>query len=167
MPKKDENQEPTTSRFAHLFGFGKPNAAKAEEDDEQKEKEMSEEEKDEKAEYDEDEKPEAEDEEKEEKAKKAGALAERARCAAIFSAKSASVRPDMAAHLAFETDMSADEATAMLDKIAMGKNTQAQSNGLRQRMAEVTQPKISASSPIASEPKSFVDGLVAYAQSRK
>lgn len=169
MPKEkdqDENKQPSaTSRFAHLFGFGKA-AAKAEDED-KKDPEAEDEDEKPDAEYDDDDgndddkkKPDAEDEkEKEEQAKKAGALAERARCAAIFSCKSAAVRPDMAAHYAFDTDVTAAEAVATLDKIVAGKAV-GKTNSLSQRMAETTQPKVSASAPVA-EQKTFAQEAVA------
>lgn len=165
MPKdkENENQQPSaTSRFAHLFGFGGKPAAKAE-DEPKKDPEAEDEDKKPDAEYDEDDdkKPDMEDEkEKEEQAKKAGSLAERARCAAIFSCKSAAVRPDMAAHFAFDTNMSAAEATATLDKIASGKPT-GKTNGLSERMANVAQPKVSASSPNQDAPMSFAEQAMA------
>jgi hypothetical protein len=45
---------------------------------------------------------------------------ERARCAAIFGSKAAGSRPDVAAHLAFNTSMSAREAIGMLGAFAAG-----------------------------------------------
>lgn len=45
---------------------------------------------------------------------KKGRRAERKRCAAIFGSKHAAGRPDMAAHLAFNTRMSASEAIGTL-----------------------------------------------------
>lgn len=45
---------------------------------------------------------------------KKGRHAERQRCAAIFGCKPAAGRPDMAAHLAFNTALSADEAISTL-----------------------------------------------------
>ncbi|MDC9591914.1 hypothetical protein PSI23_22250, partial [Xenorhabdus sp. XENO-10] len=59
--------------------------------------------------------PDAEGDEEDENAEededvKKGRRAERERCAKIFSSKYAASRPDMAAHLAFNTRMSASEA---------------------------------------------------------
>lgn len=51
---------------------------------------------------------------------KAARRNERARCAAIFASEAAAARPDVAAHLAFETDMSAKAATKMLSTFAAG-----------------------------------------------
>lgn len=63
---------------------------------------------------------EGDDDEDVAKAAKAGRRFERARCAAIFAADAAAVRPDMAAHLAFETGMSAAAAVALLETAAAG-----------------------------------------------
>jgi hypothetical protein len=51
------------------------------------------------------------------RAYRAGAAAERARCAAIFSAPSAAANPDLAAHLAFNTTLSPGAA---LETLARG-----------------------------------------------
>jgi hypothetical protein len=99
---------------------------------------------------DEDEEAEDEDDQKE----KAARRAERARCAAIFRCGAAGVRPDMAAHLAFETSMSAKKAIAMLDVAASGG---AQRAGLSRRMSAVQNPSVggdSAPAPSANDPKS-------------
>lgn len=60
---------------------------------------------------------EADDESDKEKAARRN---ERARCAAIFASEAAASRPDMAAHLAFETDMTAKAAVKMLSTFAAG-----------------------------------------------
>ena len=56
----------------------------------------------------------ADAEEDENRDVKKGRRAERKRCAAIFGSKHAAGRPDMAAHLAFSTRMSASEAIGTL-----------------------------------------------------
>jgi hypothetical protein len=53
-------------------------------------------------------------------AAKAGRTFERARCSAIFASPAAGVRPDIAAHLAFKTDMSAKAAVDLLTTTAQG-----------------------------------------------
>ncbi|WP_447880770.1 hypothetical protein [Serratia fonticola] len=128
------------SKFAHLMGF-KKKASEDEDDDKEKVKKAksrhAEEERDEEdAEEDDDEKdmeddddsdPDAEDdddagaEEDDSTDVKKGSRAERKRCAAIFGSKHAAGRPDMAAHLAFNTRMSAREAISTL--AAMGPAT--------------------------------------------
>ncbi|MBP0996660.1 hypothetical protein J8629_06205 [Serratia fonticola] len=130
------------SKFAHLMGF-KKKASEDEDDDKEKGKKAksrhAEEERDEEdAEEDDDEKdmeddddsdPDAEDdddagaEEDDSTNVKKGSRAERKRCAAIFGSKHAAGRPDMAAHLAFNTRMSAREAISTL--AAMGPATAA------------------------------------------
>jgi len=60
---------------------------------------------------------------------------ERARCAAIFGCKAAGARPDVAATLAFSTNMSRHEAIAVLTSSAAGATTPRR--GLDERMAAV------------------------------
>lgn len=98
----------------------KRDGKKAEDDDEKKRDDKAE---GKKAEDEDDEDADEEDDEDEddkEKNRDAKAIrqAERARCAAIFAHPSAAARPDFAAHLAFETGMSARSAKAMLASYA-------------------------------------------------
>lgn len=65
-------------------------------------------------------------------ARKAGAKAERERCAAIFKDKAASGKPDMAAQLAFETDLSAEQAVGVLKTVKSGGSLDKAMNGVRQ-----------------------------------
>jgi hypothetical protein len=89
------------------------------------------------------------DEEGEEDDKeKAARKSERARCAAIFASAAAGVRPDMAAHLAFNTDMTAKAAVEMLGAFAAGS---AQPSNLASRMAGVNTPNVGASAPAAKQ----------------
>ena len=137
------------SRFAHLAGLratrttaGAPAAeedqdekdeaakAKAEED----EKDMPDEDegdKDARAEED-DKKPDDEDD------AKAAASAERARCAAIFAAPEAAANLSLAAHLAFETDLTAKQAVGALRAGGMAAE-QPRRSSLSERMER--QPK--------------------------
>jgi len=117
--------------FAHLIGIG---AARADDDqddtgdekDERKQRDGESdedyaermEELDKKEADDEDDDPDAEDEDESDK-EKAARASERARCATIFGSKAAASRPDFAAHLAFETDMSAKQAVGMLSAFAI------------------------------------------------
>jgi hypothetical protein len=90
-----------------------------------------------------------EDEEGEEDDKeKAARKSERARCAAIFASPAAGVRPDMAAHLAFNTDLSAKAAVEMLGAFAAGA---AQPSNLASRMSGVKTPNVGASAPAAKQ----------------
>ncbi|MCW2521746.1 MAG: hypothetical protein JWO63_81 [Frankiales bacterium] len=73
------------------------------------------------------------------KARHEGWLAGQARCRKIFSAKSAGVRPDMAAHLAFDQTIPSAQAIAMLDMAAAG-NAPVQGSRLANRMARVVIP---------------------------
>lgn len=99
-----------------------------------------------KAEGDDDD-PDAEDDEDaedddENKDVKKGRRAERKRCARIFGSKAAAGRPDMAAHLAFNTRMSSSEAISTLK--AMGAVQPAtQRASLDSRMRAEQQVRIS------------------------
>jgi hypothetical protein len=85
------------------------------------------------------------EEEEEDGDKKTRAIAraavkqERARCAAIFACDAAGNRPDMAAHLAFNTNMSAEDATGMLKAFALG-SPKGGRGGLSARMENVKTP---------------------------
>jgi hypothetical protein len=83
--------------------------------------------------------PDADDGDESDKEKAARAR-ERARCAAIFGSKAAASRPDVAAHLAFNTSMSATEAIGMLGAFAAGGAPAASAKpgkSLASRMAKV------------------------------
>ncbi|TOQ37548.1 hypothetical protein, partial [Vibrio parahaemolyticus] len=73
---------------------------------------------------------------------KKGRRAERKRCARIFGSKAAAARPDMAAHLAFNTNLSSSEAISTLK--AMGGAPEPQSNrrSLDARMREEEQVRL-------------------------
>jgi len=74
--------------------------------------------------------------------------AEKARCAAILNHAEAAGRADLAAHLAFETDMSADQAAAMLAKApraaAAAPAAAATANPLEAAMAAKGTPGVGA-----------------------
>jgi hypothetical protein len=76
----------------------------------------------------------ADDDDTETDKEQAARVKERARCAAIFGAASAGTRPDVAAHLAFSTDMPAAEAIKMLNSFA---GDPAAARSLSSRMARV------------------------------
>ena len=101
----------------------------------------------------------AEDDDESEEAK-AARKAERARCAAIFGTKAAASRPDMAAHLAFETGMKASAAIKMLGAIAAG---QPKGASLASRMATVKQPIVGSEVPRDSAPQSSAAAATAKA----
>ncbi|MEY0337845.1 hypothetical protein AB7V82_14680 [Providencia stuartii] len=98
----------------------------------------------------------AEDDDENKDVKK-GRRAERKRCARIFGSKAAAGRPDMAAHLAFNTRMSSSEAISTLK--AMGAVQPAtQRASLDSRMRAEQQVRIS---PDAQEPvRGSADALV-------
>ncbi|MHB9833832.1 hypothetical protein Q8F57_003235 [Paraburkholderia terrae] len=76
---------------------------------------------------------------REEKAMARGARQERARCKAIFACDGAGVRPDMAAHFAFNTTMAAEDAVSTLNAFAVG-GTGSGRQSLSQRMEGVKTP---------------------------
>lgn len=70
----------------------------------------------------------SEDDEKEDgPSARAGAMRERRRCAAIFGSRHAAGRPDLAAHLAFNTTMSAAEAIGTMKTLVGGEKAGARS----------------------------------------
>ncbi|MCC8466827.1 hypothetical protein J8V44_21000 [Photorhabdus bodei] len=72
--------------------------------------------------------------------KKEGRRAERKRCAAIFGSKHAANRPDMAAHLAFNTRMSSREAISTL--AAIGSVSAPRRASLDERMQQAQQVRL-------------------------
>ena len=92
-----------------------------------------------------------EDDDLDDKKEKAIRNAERARCRAIFTSKSAGIRPDMAAHLAFETDLDVHAAVGLLEVSAQGHNPR---QSLSARMAEIDLPKIGTAGGKEPDPKS-------------
>lgn len=102
-----------------------------------------------------------EDDEKPSKdAAKAARLAERARCAAIFSSPHAAGQPHVAAQLAFQTNMSSKEAIGVLQATASDRPEQAapkregKGGGLRDRMANTDNPDVGADTGVQA-PSSF------------
>lgn len=73
---------------------------------------------------------------------KQGATAERARCGAILESKEAAGRGALAQHLAFETDMAAEGAIALLAKSP--KEAEAKASRLD---GKVPSPNLSAAAP--------------------
>jgi hypothetical protein len=113
-----------------------------EEGDEKKDAKKAEDDKKDETKAEDDKKEQPDDEDDKEKAAR---KSERARCAAIFASSAAGARPDMAAHLAFNTDMSPSAAVDMLSAISAG--SAAQPRGLASRMAAVNTPNVGASAP--------------------
>jgi len=105
----------------------------------------------------------AEDEDDDEEmaqARREGYAAAQARGRRIFSAASAGLRPDMAAHLAFNDTRSSADAIAMLDMAAGGAAPAANGSRLGRRMARVVIPNPGASSAAKPGAKSEVDQFV-------
>ncbi|GHB90002.1 MULTISPECIES: hypothetical protein [Providencia] len=133
----------------------------SEDQDEEKEGRKAKKAKSKKAEDDDDEDPDAEDDENAEgddedaeddednKDVKKGRRAERKRCARIFGSKAAAARPDMAAHLAFNTNLSSSEAISTLK--AMGGVSAPKSNrrSLDARMREEEQVRLGQDAEVA------------------
>lgn len=125
-----------------------------------------------KAEGDDDD-PDAEDDEDAEgdddnKDVKKGRRAERKRCARIFGSKAAAGRPDMAAHLAFNTRMSSSEAICTLK--AMGAVQPAtQRASLDSRMRAEQQVRISpdAQAPARGSADALVQQMTSLYNSNK
>jgi len=65
---------------------------------------------------------------------RAGAMGERRRCAAIFGSRHAAGRPDLAAHLAFNTNMSVAEAIGTMKTLVGGEKAGAR--GARSSLAD-------------------------------
>ena len=180
--------------FAHLLGM--PAGAKAEDGDDEDDKKQRTDESDEdyakrmEEEEEEEKKKEdarrAEEEEKEEKKKedeakkakkaeededdkeKAARVNERARCASIFKCAAAGTRPDVAAHLAFNTSMPSAEAISMLETFAAAGAQQV--FGLASRMASVKTPNIgagAAAAPAAGSDAAIAAQIVAAGKARR
>lgn len=98
---------------------------------------------------------------------KAARAAERARCAAIFACSAAGVRPDVAAHLAFSTDMSSSDAIAMLGTVSAGG---APPRNLASRMAAQPAPNVGpngAAAPVASSAQGVAARIIAAGKARR
>jgi hypothetical protein len=102
------------------------------------------------------------------KARHEGMLAQQARGRKIFSSASAALRPDMAAHLAFNETMSAAKAIGMLDMAASGTvpATEAGSR-LGRRMAKVVLPNPGTGGSGARKSEEMSFGEMAKAAAEK
>lgn len=87
---------------------------------------------------------------------------ERARCAAIFATKAAADRPDLAAHLAFNTSLPRSEAKGLLKAAAKGASRRG--GALADAMAQFGQQRVSASAPSVSRQTSIDAGWDAAAK---
>lgn len=155
--------------FAHLLGLGPVAAAADDGDDEDDSKQRDGESDDDyAARVEEDERKQRDGESDEDYAKrmedddadagddtetdkeKAARASERARCAAIFGAAAAGTRPDVAAHLAFSTDMAAAEAIKMLNSFAGGAAMSARSLSSRMSAVQTKNPGTGAAPAAAA-----------------
>jgi len=89
---------------------------------------------------DEDKAESSDDDEEMAEARREGFAASQARGRKIFGAASAALRPDMAAHLAFNETMPSAQAIAMLDLAAKGVMPEGGGSRLARRMARVEIP---------------------------
>lgn len=88
---------------------------------------------------------------------KKGRRAERKRCAAIFGSKHAAGRPDMAAHLAFNTRMSAREA---IDTLATMGAVAPQPQGRKSLDARMRESEQARLGPDGDKPATGKNALV-------
>lgn len=89
--------------------------------------------------------------------------AERARIADIMGCDEAKGRDSLANHLAFKTDMSADEARALLAAAPVNKTTDTTAEGddpLARAMASTEQPEVGADGGAAPSERSAVDTML-------
>lgn len=91
----------------------------------------------------------ADDDSDEADAKARGRAIERKRCARIFGSKAAGIRPDMAASLAFNTDLSASAAIAQLEQAAAFSAPQGGRMSLDERMRSEQQHRVGKDAPKA------------------
>ncbi|EPG9560489.1 hypothetical protein ACSKAN_003812, partial [Morganella morganii] len=152
----DEDREDAEEQDDEKQGRKAKKAKKAEGDDDDPD-----------AEDDEDAEGDDEDDDENKDVKK-GRRAERKRCARIFGSKAAAGRPDMAAHLAFNTRMSSSEAISTLK--AMGAVQPAtQRPSLDSRMRAEQQVRISpdAQAPAAGTAAALVHQMTSLYNSNK
>ncbi|HDU8310069.1 hypothetical protein [Morganella morganii] len=109
----------------------------------------------------------AEDDDENKDVKK-GRRAERKRCARIFGSKAAAGRPDMAAHLAFNTRMSSSEAISTL-KVMGAVQPATQRASLDSRMRAEQQVRISpdAQAPAAGSAAALAQQMTGLYNSNK
>lgn len=109
----------------------------------------------------------AEDDDENKDVKK-GRRAERKRCARIFGSKAAAGRPDMAAHLAFNTRMSSSEAISTLKAMgAVPPVTQRASLDSRMRAEQQVRISPDAQAPAAGTTAALVNQMTSLYNSNK
>ncbi|WMT13358.1 hypothetical protein [Serratia fonticola] len=105
----------------------------------------------------------AEEDEDENRDVKKGRSAERKRCAAIFGSKAAAGRPDMAAHLAFNTELSASAAIGTLSAMGAVAPEPAKKASLDDRMRQAQDVRLGPDASVA--PSGSAKALVEKAAS--
>lgn len=109
----------------------------------------------------------AEDDDENKDVKK-GRRAERKRCARIFGSKAAAGRPDMAAHLAFNTRMSSSEAISTLKAMgAVQPPTQRASLDSRMRAEQQVRISPDAQAPAAGSAAALAQQMIGLYNSNK
>ena len=162
---KREEQEREDAQKAN-GGKGKTKAEGGDDKpDDQGEDESDEDYKERKKREQEDAEDEEDDEDEKDAKKKAVRMRERARCSAIFASPAAGVRPDLAAHFAFATNLSRRDAVATLEVAAQG-GAAPRKGLLANRMDGQPQPRISAEGG-GGEPKPHQRILASFAMTQK
>lgn len=155
----DENREGAEDQDDEKQGRKAKKAKKAEGDDDDPDAED-----DENAEGDDED---AEDDDENKDVKK-GRRAERKRCARIFGSKAAAGRPDMAAHLAFNTRMSSSEAISTLKAMgAVPPVTQRASLDSRMRAEQQVRINPDAQAPVRGSADALVQKMTSLYNSNK
>ena len=152
----DEDREDAEEQDDEKQGRKAKKAKKAEGDDDDPD-----------AEDDEDAEGDDEDDDENKDVKK-GRRAERKRCARIFGSKAAAGRPDMAAHLAFNTRMSSSEAISTLKAMgAVQPATQRPSLDSRMRTEQQVPISPDAQGPAAGTAAALVHQMTSLYNSNK
>ncbi len=103
---------------------------------------------------------------KDEDTRAAGRKAERARGSAIFASPAAALRPDMAAHLAFHTNLSTRAAVDTLAAMAAGAPQSARRAGVAERMAGTPNPDVGQEDQRPAQRKASLGERIASLQKK-
>jgi len=177
MPKNLMARMARAASFSHLLGIKaededqdnnerEDETAETEEDDTTEDNDSAtraeDQDEDETEASEEDEEFEDSDDDEEEDEESDDTQKERARCASIFSCKAAGVRPDIAASLAFETNMSAKQAVHVLKLAVQGQRASgAKRNRLASRMADLKHARVAPSSRSGKSSMTEAEKIVA------
>ena len=166
---KREEQEREDAKKAGKSS-GKTKAEDDEKPDDQGEDESDEDYKERKKREQEEAEDEEDDEDEKDAKKKAARMRERARCMAIFASPAAGVRPDLAAHFAFATNLNRRDAVATLEVAAQGGAAPQRKSGLGDRMSRHANPDLGRDPPGGNgnrEPKPHERILASFAMTQK